>query len=160
MQSIYDSLSQDTTVVFDSLFAMIQKEQTTYRSCDYLLSSPACSSSGDTLITKTNRMQIVDWCFDIVDRLKLERETVMMAMEMVDRFLSKSSVSSTTNHFLYDRDQFQLLALTSLYITIKTNENMQASFGSVFFSSSSRGIYSVEEIENMERSSIREVLNK
>ena len=67
-------------------------------------------------------------------------------MELVDRFLS--ATSSTTRRVLGDRRQYQLLAMTALYIAIKINERV--AFGSDFFAAMSRGAYSVQEIEEME----------
>ena len=146
MQSnIYETLSRDTVAVAESLSVMINKEQAIYRISDYLLPlvSSSCSSSA---ITESDRTQIVDWCYSVVDLVEFERETVMVAMGIVDRFLSKPS--SSTTYFLQDRVQFQLLSLTALYIAIKTNE-LQA-FGSDLVAAVSNGLYSVKDVEAME----------
>ena len=149
MRSIYETLSRDKTAVADSLWVMLQKEQTTYSDCrDYLLSSShSCSAAHHApIITESDRMQIVDWCYSVVDILEFDRENVMIAMGLVDRFLSKPN--SGTSHFLQDQVQFQLLAMAALYIAIKTNE--RAAFSSANFSAMSGGLYSVEDVESTE----------
>jgi len=140
--SIYDSLSHDAVTVAESLSAMMQKEQTTYTSCDYL--HPARGS----IITESDRMQLVDWCYSVVDKCAFDRELVATTMEMVDRFLSTPNPAA--REALHDRCQFQLVAIASLYIAIKVNE--QFVFGSESFAALSQGVYSVEDIEGMELS--------
>jgi hypothetical protein len=137
--SISASLSQDTAAVAESLSAMMQKEQAVYQ-CDDYLHAPA------TLITESDRLKIVDWCYGVIDHCKFDRETVAIAMDMVDRFLSKPSSAAALVR--RDRKQFQLLAVAALYIAIKTNERV--SFGSDQFAALSGGIYATEDIEDME----------
>lgn len=88
---------------------------------------------------------MVDWCFSFVDTLSFQRETVAIAMGLLDRFLSLPSAASAA---LCDHREFQLLAIGALYIAIKTNERV-AVHGN-FFASLSRGGYSVEDIEDAE----------
>ncbi|KAL7532472.1 hypothetical protein ACHAXR_009511 [Thalassiosira sp. AJA248-18] len=140
--SIYDSLSHDSATAAESLSVMMQKEQTIYKSCDYL--HPPMQD--DTMITESDRTKLVDWCYSIIDHCEFERETVAIAMEMVDRFLSKPM--SITQYMLCDRNQFQLLVMAALFIAIKTNE--QVAFCSSDFAAMSHGMYSVDEIEAME----------
>ncbi|KAL7537916.1 hypothetical protein ACHAXR_010899 [Thalassiosira sp. AJA248-18] len=142
--SIYDSLTHDSAAAAESLSVMIQKEQSTYKTGDYL--HPPMQDDA-TMITESDRMKIVDWCYSVVDQCQFERETVAIAMEIVDRFLSKP-ISTASQDMLRGRKKFQLLAMTALYIAIKTNE--KAALGSVFFSSLSHGEYSVDDIEAME----------
>jgi transcription initiation factor TFIIIB Brf1 subunit/transcription initiation factor TFIIB len=67
---------------------------------------------------------------------------------MVDRFLSKASEMS--RRVLSSRFQFQLLAMTALYLSIKTYERNVLSIE--FFTAISCDQYSVNEIESMELS--------
>mmetsp|Transcript_7718 Transcript_7718/g.17451 ORF Transcript_7718/g.17451 Transcript_7718/m.17451 type:complete len:287 (+) Transcript_7718:112-972(+) len=139
---IYNSLSRDTAAVADALNVMMQKEQIFYKSHRNYLDP---SFPGDTKITESDRMEIVEWCYSIIDKCQLSRETVAIAMEMVDRFASKESNSDM---LLYNHTLFQLLAMAALYSSIKTNERI--AFSSDFFAIMSRGEYSVDEIEAME----------
>jgi hypothetical protein len=47
------------------------------------------------MITDADRKILVDWCYGLVDNCHFSRDTVAMAMQMVDRFLAVPS--STTD---------------------------------------------------------------
>lgn len=132
--------SGDKLVEYEShseiLSALLQKERTIYYSkmnCDYLLDicqeqqavsiekvAPPTSSMA---INEADRTKLVDWCYRVIDLFQLEREVVAMAMDLVDRFLSKSNTCDLAYKVMHDRVQFQLLTMTALYIAIRvTNE--------------------------------------
>lgn len=146
--SIYDSLSRDAYTAAASLSVVMRMEQSISTSIgDYLNPHPLPSVSEQTpAITESDRLKIVDWCYSIVDQCQFDRETVAMTMELVDRFLSTSD--SAARDALQDRKQFQLVAMSALYLSIKTNEKM--ALGSSFFAALSHGTYTVEDIEDME----------
>jgi hypothetical protein len=136
----------------DSLAVMMQKEQTVYRSCDYLHASASSSSSSSSalnlrVVDEDVRMTMVDWCYSLIDVCQFERESVAMAMEMVDRFLSKSSKESEA--VLCDRMQFQLLTMTALYVAVKTNGKTALAMD--FISYIGQDLYTIKEIEDMEQ---------
>lgn len=135
--------SQNDTVTADALAAMIEKERSTYRCIDYLHTN---RSNYRTMITVDDRRKIVDWCYSVVDHCQFNRETVAIAMEMVDRFLSKPS--HIASRALRSHWEYQLLAMSALYLAIKLNERV--AFGSEYFSMVSNGAYATEEIEEME----------
>ena len=95
-------------------------------------------------ICPSDRMKLVDWCYDIVDTCLLSRETVAVAMNLVDRFMS----TRVCNKSQFCRSELQLVAVTALYISIKINERIP--FSSQDFATMSQGTYSLEEIESME----------
>jgi hypothetical protein len=140
-----ENLSKDTASVVDSLSAMIQKELTTYSDKGYYLLDP---SESTIVVTSEDRMALVDWCYGVVDHYQFSRESVASAMEMVDRFLSMPNNNTTVDEALRDQNKFQLLIVTALYVSIKANEHVVIS--SDVFAEMSR-IYTVEEIEDMER---------
>ena len=150
------NLSQDTTAVADSLHAMIERELTIY-SCHEHKDKGYLNPSDPTMITADDRMKLVDWCYSIADHCQHSRKTVASAMEMVDRFLlSTPSNSADTARVAYeaqrDPTKFQLLTITTLYISIKINENIVIS--SDLFAdmcSSHADIVVAEDIEDMER---------
>ena len=149
--SLPSALSRDTTAVAESLSVMIQKEQTFYKCRDYLRkrSSSMSSLDDDTIIiTQTDRTKIVEWCYGIVDKCQLDRETVACAINMVDRFFSNGTIGSARDYFLKDREQYQLLAVTALYMSIKIHESTVLS--SDFFAEISSGTYNKEQIETTE----------
>jgi hypothetical protein len=71
-------------------------------------------------------------------------------MEMADRFLSmpNNNMSAAAHEALHDRNKFQLLIVTALYVSIKVNERVSVSSG--LFAEMCKDAYTEEEIENME----------
>jgi len=121
--------------------------------CDYLCESLRPTVDG-SFVTHHHRAEIVDWMYNIVDDYGIDCEIVIMAMGIVDRFLSKPS--SITHGALRDRHQFELVANAALSICIKTGKEEMPD--NDFLAGVSRGIYSVPEIEDME-SNIRQILS-
>ncbi len=153
---------EELETVAENLSIMLQKEQTMYcrRSCDYLLGirqdqqavqiEEVTPPTSMTMINEADRAELVDWCYKVVDLFKFDREVVAKAMDMVDRFLSKSKSCDLAYKILHDRIQFQLLTVTALYISIKINEEIV--IGSELFSIISCDLYSISDIEDMELS--------
>mmetsp|Transcript_36954 Transcript_36954/g.79814 ORF Transcript_36954/g.79814 Transcript_36954/m.79814 type:complete len:323 (+) Transcript_36954:45-1013(+) len=159
MSPIDTLLSEDNATVAQSLSIMMKKEQTIYTSSDYLHSPHPSSSqslspdeTSTRIVTPSDRMMMVDWCYSIIDLVQLNRETVELAMDMVDRFLSKPSSVVITSRALYDRRQYQLIVVTALYIAVKKIEpaHIVNAMNSQLFSDVSQGMYSVQDIEHME----------
>jgi hypothetical protein len=151
----------------DVLCAMMEYEIT--NSCrDYLNDGEDCiseitsndhvSGSGHKLLTAEDREQIVDWCYGVIDVLQLARSNVAVAMSIADRFMSNPNrllVRHFTHHLfspqeiMYNRTMFQLLAVSALYIAIKINE--QVIFSPEQCAEATHGMYTVKDIEAMER---------
>mmetsp|Transcript_23712 Transcript_23712/g.42919 ORF Transcript_23712/g.42919 Transcript_23712/m.42919 type:complete len:322 (+) Transcript_23712:54-1019(+) len=175
------TLHQDVATPADSLESMLELERTTYSCHDYLNESFCGNDDNadgisttatipnrelcDKNITPTDRMRIVDWCYCAVDQCQFDRDTVAIAMNIVDRFMSittnptasqqqshQRSSSSTEEQekgdVLQDRTHYQLVAATSLFISIKLNE--QETFSSIDLAAASDGAYTVQAIEDME----------
>jgi hypothetical protein len=102
----------------DALSVMIQKEQSAYGCNDYL----PVGNNDPEVATADARRLLVDWCFAIIDACNFQRETVSIAMNMFDRFLSIQSIESIVA--LQNQSELQLLAVSSLYIAIKINERV------------------------------------
>ena len=169
---IYDYLIRDTTMAAESLSAMLEKEQTIYHhcksKCDYLLHHHRRSNNNnneeatETAVTENARIKIIDWFYSVIDKCQFDRSPVAMAIDIMDRYLSTVSSNSNSNSdssSQHEHDasllprhsslkQFQLVAITSLYIAIKTNEVIVIS--SSFFAAMSRYDYSSADIEAME----------
>eukprot|EP00985_Skeletonema_marinoi_P035080 scaffold45572_cov168-Skeletonema_marinoi.AAC.4 len=150
-----ENLSRDTEAVADSLAAIIMRERTN-ASCSY--HEGYLNSSDPNLITADDRTALVDWCYCVVDHFQFSRETVASAMEMVDRFLSMPSSSAddavwVAYEALRDQSKFQLITVAALYTAIKINEKIVVS--SDLISEMCSRAYTVEEIEDMERTLLR-----
>jgi hypothetical protein len=78
---------------------------------------PPCPSSSYhsappivSIVTDQDRMKIVDWCYEIIDHCKMDRETVAVAMDIADRFFSNQSSYIAQRALLHCRD-YQLASL-------------------------------------------------
>jgi hypothetical protein len=150
----------------DILCSMMEQEIT--HSCqDYLNDGEDCISdqkfydhenSSSPKLSAEDRAQIVDWCYGVIDVLQLARSNVAIAMSIADRFMSNPNqllVRQFTPYLfspqeiMYDRTMFQLLAVSGLYIAIKINE--QVIFSVEQCAKATHGMYTVEDIEGMER---------
>jgi len=125
---------------------MIELERDTYAVSNYLL----CGDDDDPattncVVSPSDRTMLVDWCYSMVDHFDCSREMVAIAMNITDRFVCKAKDANVLN----DHTEYQLVAITSLYMANKVHE--QVVFGSDGFASLSRGSYSAEGIEDMER---------
>eukprot|EP00978_Attheya_sp_CCMP212_P028089 scaffold96005_cov59-Attheya_sp.AAC.1 len=132
------------------------QEETKYRCRDYLelfqeviehdplsFLGPQCPEKP---VDQECRVKMVDWCYQVVDFCKFERETVTFAMSFLDRFL----LTPRGHAALLDRKEFQLAAMTCLYTAVKLHEPevMEPRVISLL----SRGSYSEESIIAMEAS--------
>ncbi|KAL3778830.1 hypothetical protein HJC23_002887 [Cyclotella cryptica] len=134
----------------ETLSLMIDQEQSTYRRKDYLNPLDHYRWNGKAkhpiIVTPSDRKKLVDWCFAIVDTCAFRRETVAIAVDLFDRFLSIPSAAAQVA--LCDRSELQLLAIASLYLAIKMNERV--AFHCNFFVAASCGGYTVNDIESTE----------
>ena len=140
----------------------MMEQEVAHSCCNYLYNDDSSNEAPDTCtapicyrITVDDRSKIVDWCYCIIDLCQLDRESVAMTMNIVDRFMSnpcglpRISQHFSRNEILHDRIKYQLLAVSALYISVKVNEQVTLSSGKL--AAMSRGVYSKENIETMER---------
>ena len=134
---------------------MRQQEVTGYKTRNYLRSMEGndhagpCVSGNDPLncedqVNSDCRSRMVEWCFQIANFCKYERETVEIAMSSFDRFLGTAQGMDA----LHDRKTFQLAAMTCLYTAIKVHE--PEAIDPNMMSGLSRGVYSPKQFEAME----------
>ena len=102
---------KDQQDIHDTISAMLNQE-VNYLSNNYLKVSK---------ISISDRTKVCKWVFDIVDRLKLHNETAIVAISYLDRVCSSSS-SSRAAKARGDRNEYQLVAVSSLFIAIKILE--------------------------------------
>lgn len=126
------------TAALDIISAMRRQEDTTYQKGDFL----ALADSGRVDVDADCRTKMAEWCFQIVDFCKFQRESVEIAMNLLDRYLLVDTSA------LSQRVTFQLASMTSLYMAVKIHEPEAMDPDTV--STLSRGTYSAHDIENME----------
>ena len=131
-----------------SIEAMRMQEESGYKTEDYMF-----QAQPEVRVHKGPQQQPVDtecrskmseWCFQVVDFCKFNRETVAIAMNYLDRFL----MTPAGNDAMKNRKVFQLAAMTSLYTAIKIHE--PEAMEPKVIASLSRGAYTEDEVTAME----------
>ena len=81
---------------------------------------PPPSDSKDQGVSERCRRRTCEWMYDICDYFKLNREVVGIALFYVDRYFTITFEGSDSQQKVpVTRRQFQLVALTGLYIAVK-----------------------------------------
>lgn len=146
--------------IIERLNALLKQARTVYVVQDYLnpvyqskmrviedgainpVSSCCSDTSSSSLgITEVWREKICEWSYQVVDHFEFSREVVSVSISLLDRFLCTQPV---------DKKQFQLAAMTTLYLAIKLNETGKLSMRSMI--QLSRGFFTIEQMAAMETS--------
>ena len=139
------------------IFRVFKKQDEQYQIADYLeadyqekleadtpnLYFPSGDStstaSSCTGINEVWRDKICEWSYQVIDHFDYNRQVVAIALNFLDRYLSKKAVN---------RKIFQLAAMTSLFTAIKLNEQRALSLNA--FLNLSRGYFEAEHVLKME----------
>ena len=113
----YETIEDNQIDVLDRINAMRSQEEKTNRCQNYFTS----------LVDASCRKAMVDWCFIVVDSVDLSRETVGIAMSILDRYLSSGNGKSA--EALQNKQKFQLATITSFYMAVKIHEPVQIGMG-------------------------------
>lgn len=140
---IYIGMTMDRTNI-DILWVMLQQEQITYQIMRQHTDCICCDLSQHEESSNC-RYNMVDWCYRMIDFCDLNRETVAIAMNFVDRFI----VTKQGKAYLMNNTMYQLVAVTALYTAVKVHEVQSIDLQSL--SNVSKGIYSLKKIEEVER---------
>ena len=135
--------------VISTVNVMIIQEQS-YLAADYLYQQmpeiSAVNGPQRSAVDVDCRTKMSEWCYQVVDFCKFNRETVSIAMNVLDRYLSSAAGTAALN----DRKVFQLAAMTSLYTAIKTFE--PEAMEPKIVAGLSRGAYTEQQVIDMELS--------
>lgn len=135
----------DIEEVADCLYLMKIQEETTYRVRDYLTESAKIRKRSSKPVDSDCRIKMCEWCYQVVDFCKFRRETVGIGMSYLDRYLCTSRGKSA----LCNRKEYQLAAMTALYIAIKLHEPLEMETS--LLADLSRGCYTEMEFVEMEQ---------
>jgi len=152
----YSSIS--TADAADKIAVMQKQESTTYRSHDYIAGDENCSTSSpyrprphppkqQGRVDRVCREKMTHWCYQVTDFCKFRREAVAISMSYLDRFLS--SPSPRAQKALYNKKEYQLASMTTLYIAVKLFEPMV--IDASLLAAISQGCYGEEDIIDMEK---------
>jgi len=152
------SLKNNHADIADRIAIMRIQEETTYRIKDYR-THPRSKSSSTTTSTSTTskpvdaecRIKMCEWCFQVVDFCKFRRETVTIGMSFLDRYVT----TPTGRSALQNRKEYQLAAMTALYIAIKLHEPLEMETS--LLADLSRGCYTEMEFVGMEQQMLQAI---
>ena len=132
----------DLNDVMSAVEAMRVQEEAGYQCVDYLSQVPAETST--LPVNEECRRKMTEWCYQVVDYCKFSRETVAIAMSLIDRYLC----SKNGQEALVNRKLFQLASMTSLYTAVKVHEPEAMEPKTI--AGLSRGAYTEEQVTKME----------
>jgi hypothetical protein len=148
MMDINCNNSNEATM--ETLAAMCRQEEK-YQTSDYLYHSqePSCPPSGPLNETMLDidadcRTKMAAWCYSVVDFCQFDHETVAIAMNILDRFMTTPAAEKAKA----DRRTYQLAAMTSLYTAVKVHE--PHAMDPAMVSKISHGTYTEQDVEAME----------
>lgn len=131
------------TEVKDRVCVMRRQEDVSYKCSDYLKSYKPVNDIG---IDQLCRLKMTNWCFNVIDFIQFRRETVCIAMSYLDRFLC--TYSPRAKQVINTRKEYQLAAMTTLFMAIKINEPLTVDTS--FLVDLSKGLYSHHDFQKME----------
>jgi len=134
----------ETAEIADCIAVMRLQEETTYRVRDYLAESAALRKRASKPVDGDCRIKMCEWCYEVVDFCKFRRETVGIGMSYLDRYLCTPKGRCA----LCNRKEYQLAAMTALYIAIKLHEPLEMETS--LLADLSRGCYTEMEFVHME----------
>lgn len=135
----------------EHLSALLQMESQAYLpGKDYLSSIKEMSPD---VVSEGWRRKLCEWCYEVVDHFGFDREAVFYALNFLDRAVAARSETSPSP---VAKREFQLLAVTSLYMALKIHGETEAAEGPRrklridAFVELSRGFFQVDVIQDME----------
>jgi len=107
-----------TQATIENLKTMLHMETQSYLPCpDYLSAiENAHLNNGTDIVSEAWRRKLCEWCFEVVDHFNFDREVVSFALNYLDRCVA---IKATTSSAPLPKRQFQLYAVTCLYLSIK-----------------------------------------
>ena len=129
----------------DRIAVMLVQEENEYSCYDYLAANEAIRRKAAKPVDEDCRVKMCEWCYQVVDFCKFRRETVGIGMSYLDRYMC----SKKGKKALGDRKEYQLVAMTCLYVAIKLHEPLEMETS--LLADLSRGCYTEMEFANMEK---------
>lgn len=132
----------DYTEISDRIKVMLNQEETTYVCKDYVGDKRRgrVAKTGRKQVDEECRFKICTWCYKVADYCNFRREIVAISMSLLDRFLC----TEQGRDVLKNLKEYQLFAMTSLYMAMKLNEPLPMDLSQ--FVDLAKGCYVAKEI--------------
>ena len=141
-------------IIVDHIAVMLKQESSQYSPCfDYLSVHQDLQPTNDH-VNENWRRKICEWAYEVTDHFGFDREVVSYTLNYVDRVIAHTTETTKAR---VTRKEFQLVAVTSLYLAIKLHGETDAVEGAPrklrinAFVELSRGMFTIETLETMER---------
>ena len=129
-----------------TILSTMLRQEAHYVSVPYLRVTKDSNTNVNALDVSC-RAKICRWMFRTMDNLKFQRETAIIGMSYLDRFMSLPV--PLVKRARYNRRAYHLVAMSCLYIAVKITEPQALSVSMI--STLSRGVYSVDDIVACEK---------
>jgi len=106
-----------------------------------------CAILDYDIVDVSTREKICEWMFYIIDKIGMQRETAIIAMNYLDRFMSTNTPRAKRAR--RNKREYHLVAFSCLYIAVKISEPIMISADAI--SELSNRKYSTEAILSCER---------
>ena len=150
-RSKFALLAEPSPTSKDEINAMLEIESSHYRPPRNYLAFDSCKSG----VNENWRRRLCEWMFEVTDHYDFDREVVSYAFDYLDRSIALA-YGPTAKKKLSKRE-YQLYAVTSLYLAIKVHGEMDSDVDGKriklrisAFQELSRGCFKTETIEAME----------
>jgi len=99
------------------------------------------------------RQQMFDWACMVVDSFQIDRDVVAVSFNLLDRYVSRedAKINAAESATEISRDDFQLFAMTCLYLAVKLLQPYPKKLGVGALVDMSRGYYTEEDVAYTER---------
>ena len=138
--------SRGREIISDRIEGLISQEKSAaYAIKDYLRDFETNVSEP---VDASCRLKMIEWLYICVHTLRIRRSAVPVAFSYADRLLSSKENQEYIKTILQDRNRYQLLIITCLYIAVKLSEPEVLS--PTILSRLSQGRYAEQDIEEEE----------
>jgi hypothetical protein len=141
-------------IIVDHIAVMLKQESSQYSPCFDYLSIHKDFQPSNEHVNEDWRRKICEWAFVVTDHYGFDREVVSIALNYLDRVIAHTTETSKAR---VPRKEFQLVAVTSLYLAIKLHGETDGVEGAPrklrieAYVELSRGMFTIETLETMER---------
>lgn len=132
--------TMDKEDIMNCISTMLRQEE--HYVCHDYLGDDQAAAAPQHAVDESCRSKMCEWIFHVIDSTGMKRETAGVAMSFLDRFLCSSSERAARARM--DRKEYQLAAMTCMYIAVKIGEPKEIDAASM--SRLSRGLHSSHEI--------------
>lgn len=107
------------------LLLLLSRENDLYPPCKEYMTALQGASFSSRLepVNEKWRRTLCEWAYEVVDHFKFDREVVFIALDYLDRFVSKWAKDNESH---LPKREYQLIAVTAIYMALKIHGEMDS----------------------------------